>query len=102
MQVQGSARLRLPDGLALPLTYDGRNGWPYTSIGRLMIERGLISAGEMSLDALKAALRRLGLRPGEAGRRLMPENRSYVFFRVDDSADRRRGPVVEAVARRAA
>ena len=42
VQVQGSARLRLADGTTLALTYDGRNGWPYTSIGRLAIERGLM------------------------------------------------------------
>lgn len=93
IQVQGSARLRLPDGATLPLTYDGRNGWPYTSIGRLMIERGLVPAGEMSLERLKSTLRRMGVGPGQPGRRLMQENRSYVFFRLDDSDDRRLGPI---------
>lgn len=93
IQVQGSARLRLRGGETLALTYDGRNGWPYTSIGRLMIERGLVAAADMSLDALKATLRRLGLSPGAPGRRLMQENRSYVFFRIDGSQARRLGPI---------
>jgi membrane-bound lytic murein transglycosylase A len=93
MQVQGSARLRLKDGRALALTYAGRNGWPYASIGRLAIKRGLVPAEAMSLAALKAALRRLGVGPGEAGRRLMQENRSYVFFRIDESCERRLGPI---------
>jgi len=93
MQVQGSARLRLPDGGTMSLTYDGRNGWRYTSVGRLMIERGIVAAGEMSLDRLKATLRRLGAENREPGRRLMQENRSYVFFRVDESTDRRLGPI---------
>ena len=34
IQVQGSARVKLDDGTKLRLIYDGRNGRPYTSIGR--------------------------------------------------------------------
>ena len=93
IQVQGSARLRFPDGASRALTYDGRNGWPYTSIGRLMIARGLVPEGEMSLERLKATLREMGLAPGQPGRSLMQENQSYVFFRFDDSEDRRLGPI---------
>jgi membrane-bound lytic murein transglycosylase A len=93
IQVQGSARLRFPDGSTAALTYDGRNGWPYTSIGRLMIERGLVPPGEMSLEKLKSTLREMGTVSGQPGRRLMQENHSYVFFRLDDSADRRLGPI---------
>jgi membrane-bound lytic murein transglycosylase A len=77
----------------MALTYDGRNGWPYTSVGRLMIERGLVKQAEMSLDLMKETLRRLGTGPGEAGRRLMQENRSYVFFQIDGSERRRIGPI---------
>jgi len=93
MQVQGSARLVFEDGAVLPLTYDGRNGYPYTSIGRLLIERGLVSVGEMSLDRLKQTVRAMGLGPGEAGASLLQENPSYVFFKADDSASRRLGPI---------
>ncbi|MGE5369342.1 MAG: MltA domain-containing protein, partial [Chloroflexota bacterium] len=93
VQVQGSARLRLADGTTLALTYDGRNGWPYTSIGRLAIERGLIREEDMSLERLKRQLRGMGLAPDQPGRRLMHENRSYVFFHIDDSNDRRSGPI---------
>ena len=93
IQVQGSARLKFPDGTSAALTYDGRNGHPYTSVGRLLIERGLVEPEAMSLSALKAALRAMGSAPGEAGRRLMQENESYVFFRLDDSPERRLGPI---------
>jgi membrane-bound lytic murein transglycosylase A len=93
LQVQGSGRLRFPDGRELPITYDGRNGRPYASIGRLLIERGIVSAEAMSLDALKAAIRAMGAGPGEAGAALMQENPSFVFFCADDSPDRRIGPI---------
>lgn len=93
VQVQGSARLRLPGGATIALTYDGRNGWPYTSIGRLTIDRGLVPESEMSLENLKATLRKMGVGPDQPGRRLMQENQSYVFFSLDDSEDRRLGPI---------
>lgn len=89
IQVQGSARLRLKNGETIALTYDGRNGWPYASVGRMLIERGIVSAEEMSLDLVKETLRRMGA----AGRHLMQQNRSYVFFRIDASQARRPGPI---------
>ena len=89
IQVQGSARLRLPGGATLALTYDGRNGWPYSSVGRMLIEKGLVAAEDMSLDLVKDTLRRMG----RAGRELMQLNRSYVFFKIDESQARRPGPI---------
>jgi membrane-bound lytic murein transglycosylase A len=93
LQVQGSGRLRFPGGRDLPITYDGRNGRPYTSIGRLLIERGIVPADSMSLEALKTAIRAMGAEPGQPGARVMQENRSFVFFRADDSPERRIGPI---------
>ncbi len=83
VQVQGSARVVLPDGSALRLVYDGRNGQPYTSIGRILVEEGAIPLEAMSLERLKDWIRASGQRPGEAGRVLMQRNRSYVFFRSE-------------------
>ena len=87
-QVQGSARVALPDGRVVRLAYDGRNGQPYTSIGRALIEEGAIKESEMSLAALKAWLRR----DRQAGRALMRRNRSYVFFRLEENFDPSAGP----------
>ena len=82
LQVQGSGRVDLPDGSSLRLVYDGRNGRPYTSIGRILVETGEIPLGEMSLDRLKDWIRRNGQAAGEAGRSLMWRNESYIFFRT--------------------
>ncbi len=76
MQVQGSGVVRLPDGSRVRLTYAGKNGHPYTSIGKLLVERGAIAKGAANMDAVKAWLRADPPR----GRALMEENRSYVFF----------------------
>jgi membrane-bound lytic murein transglycosylase A len=93
IQVQGSARVILPDGRLMPLVYDGRNGRPYTSIGRLLIAAGEIPEVEMSLARLKAWLRAAGLKPGERGRELMRRNESYIFFRLEAGACSEQGPI---------
>lgn len=89
VQVQGSARVRLADGRQLRLTYAGRNGHPYTSIGRALIAQGSIAPAEMSLERLTSWLR---ANP-EAGDRIMRLNRSYVFFEVSEVDDPARGPI---------
>ena len=88
-QVQGSARLKLPEGRVSRLVYAGRNGYPYTSIGRKIVERGEMTLEEMTLAKLMAYLRADPAR----GRALMEENRSYVFFARDDALDPARGPI---------
>ncbi len=88
-QVQGSARLLLPDGRRSRLVYAGRNGHAYTSIGRRLVQQGAMTLEEMSLAKLMGWLR---ANP-ERGRALMEENRSYVFFQRDDAAPMDRGPI---------
>ncbi|MFT0860002.1 murein transglycosylase A [Ancylobacter sp. G4_0304] len=75
--IQGSLRVRLPDGGVLRLNYDGHNGQRYTPIGRLLVERGLVPREKMSMDAIRAYI----AEHPEEGRELMRQNRSYIFFR---------------------
>ena len=75
LQIQGSGRLKLPDGNVMRIGYESQNGRGYTGIGRLMKDRGLITDG--SMQGIVAYLR---ANPDE-GRRIMQENKSYVFFR---------------------
>jgi membrane-bound lytic murein transglycosylase A len=93
IQVQGSAAVDLPGGRRIRLTYAGRNGQPYTSIGRTLIEAGEIAPEEMSLARLKQWVRDKGQALGEPGRALLHRNRSYIFFSLDGSADRALGPI---------
>jgi membrane-bound lytic murein transglycosylase len=96
MQVQGSGLVRLREGGSVRLTYVGKNAHPYTSIGKLLVERGELASGAASMQAVKEWLRAVVAR----GRRLRAENASYVFFRElggDDEA--RDGPLgAEGVA----
>jgi membrane-bound lytic murein transglycosylase A len=89
IHVQGSARIRLRDGRLVRLAYAGRNGRPYTSIGRILVERGHLSLEEMSLERLMAWLR---ANPAEA-RDIMRQNRSYIFFRLADELEAGDGPI---------
>lgn len=75
LQIQGSGRLRLPDGSVMRIGYDGQNGRDYVGIGKVMKDRGLIQAG--SMQDIMAWLR---ANPVE-GRAIMQENKSVVFFR---------------------
>jgi membrane-bound lytic murein transglycosylase A len=79
-QVQGSARVRLEDGRRLHLAFAGRNGQPYTALARILVQRGVAPAAEMTMPRLLDWLRRNGLEKGEAGDQLLRLNRSFVFF----------------------
>ena len=78
LQVQGSGRVRLAEGGVLRLTHAAKNGHPYVSIGKLLIERGEMDAATITAEGLKAWLRADRAR----GVALMRENPSYVMFRV--------------------
>jgi len=81
LQVQGSGRLRAPDGTVMRIGYAGQNGWPYTGIGTVMHQRGLIgSAPGQYPGSMQGLMQYLRDHP-EDGKALMRENRSYVFFR---------------------
>lgn len=75
LQIQGSGRLKLPDGSVMRIGYESQNGRGYTGIGRLMRDRGLIT--DASMQGIVAYLR---ANPAE-GRKIMQENKSYIFFR---------------------
>lgn len=88
LQVQGSGRVRLPDGGAVRVLYDGRNGRPYTSIGKR-----IVAEGHLPLEGLTLARWTGWLRANpETARRLMRANASYIFFRLSPVADPGFGP----------
>lgn len=82
LQIQGSGRLRLPDGGVMRIGYDSQNGRDYTGIGALMRQRGLLQPGQTSMQGIIAWLR---AHP-EEGRAIMRENKSFVFFREQQTA----------------
>ena len=77
LHIQGSGRLALPDGRVLRVGYDGKNGRPYTAIGRVLVEEGALAREAVSMQSIRAWL---AAHPEEA-ERVMNANSSYVFFR---------------------
>ncbi len=88
LEVQGSGRLRLPDGTLRRIGYAGANGHPYRSIGRALVERGAVAPEAVSGPAIRAWAE---ANP-EALPALLALNPSVVFFRwLDLPPDR--GPL---------
>jgi len=83
-QIQGSVRVRLDDGSVLRLNYDSYNGWPYSSVGRVLIDRGLMTRDEVSMQRIRAWME---ANPDQA-KDVRRGNQSYVFFRVMALADK--------------
>ena len=78
IQIQGSARIRLEDGTILRINYDGHNGYPYTAVGRILIDQYGIPPEQMSMERIRQWMHD---NPDEAGK-VRQANRSFVFFRI--------------------
>jgi len=76
-QIQGSARVRLEDGSTIRINYDSYNGYPYTAVGRVLIDRGIISREEMSMQKIREWME---ANP-DGAKDVRRQNRSYIFFR---------------------
>ena len=77
VEVQGSGRLGLADGSVMRIGYAGQNGNPYTAIGRLLRERGVLPPGGATMQGIVGWI---AANPVE-GKALLRENASYVFFK---------------------
>lgn len=77
LEIQGSGRLRLPDGSIMRIGFAGHNGRNYVAIGKILAQRGAFGDGNANMDAIMAWLR---AHPTEAPA-LLAMNPSVVFFR---------------------
>ncbi len=78
LHIQGSGKIRLPDGAWFRVGYAASNGWPYRSIGKLLLGQGKLQTGEASAQGIRHYLRQ---HPAEQDRILFHNSR-YIFFRV--------------------
>jgi membrane-bound lytic murein transglycosylase A len=78
MQVQGSGRVLLEDGTEIRLSYAAKTGRPYTAIGGVLIDRGVLTRKTNSMQAIREWMSN---NPKDADA-LMRLNESYVFFRT--------------------
>lgn len=89
LQIQGSGRIRLDGGKMLRVGYAGANGYPYRSIGKELVRRGVYTAHQVSAQVIRNWVRR----NPEEGAELLLHNPSYVFFRSVDQVPADRGPL---------
>ena len=87
MDVQGSGRVIMEDGSVRGIGYAGKNGRAYFAIGKSLVDAGIISKADISMQTIRAWINQ----NPEQGRELMKQNASYVFFKFT-SGDPRVGP----------
>jgi membrane-bound lytic murein transglycosylase A len=52
MEIQGSGKVKLPNGKIVNIAYDNQNGRAYYAVGRRLIETGEVKKEDMSLQAI--------------------------------------------------
>jgi membrane-bound lytic murein transglycosylase A len=80
LQIQGSGRIAFPEGRTLAVRYNGSNGRPYRSIGRVLIEQGHLTAESASMPSIRDWLRR----NPERREAVLDANPRYIFFRASE------------------
>lgn len=76
VQVQGSARLRLPDGKLMSVGFAGKTNYPYTSLGKELIKDGVLPEEGLTLPLVINYFRS----SPEQMNQYFPRNQSFVFF----------------------
>jgi membrane-bound lytic murein transglycosylase A len=77
LQIQGSGLVKLDTGEEIRVGYADQNGQPYQSIGKVLIDRGELTADKASMQGIK----NWGRKNLDKLRDLLNSNPSYVFFR---------------------
>ena len=77
LQIQGSGRVKLPDGSMVRIGYADQNGHPYQAIGRVLAERGELKIEQTSMQNIQAWARANPEKLAD----VLNANPSYVFFR---------------------
>ncbi|WP_299203352.1 murein transglycosylase A [uncultured Tateyamaria sp.] len=89
LQIQGSGRIRLPNGQMMRVGFGGANGHKYRSIGAELVRRGTYAAHQVSAQVIRNYVRNNPV----VGEELLYHNPSYVFFREVSEVPADRGPL---------
>jgi len=77
VQVQGSGRIHLTEGGVLSIGFGGSNNRPYTAIGGVLADMGVMRRDEANWPAIRDWLKR----NPQDGREVMRKNERYIFFK---------------------
>ena len=89
LMIQGSGRIRMPDGSVVRVGYGGKNNQPYRSIGQEMVRRGLMAQSDASAQSIRAFV----LQNPAMGAELLTFNPSFVFFKKLADLPAEKGPI---------
>jgi membrane-bound lytic murein transglycosylase A len=92
VHIQGAARLRFSDGTLRRVTYAAKTGHAYTPVGRVLLERGLLPKGGVTMETIRDWF---AAHP-DAASEIIWQNRSYIFFREAPVTDPALGPIAAA------
>jgi membrane-bound lytic murein transglycosylase A len=88
LEVQGSGRVQLTTGETIRLQYEDQNGHPYRSIGKYLVDQGVMPLEQVNMPAIRAWLQANPHRLHE----VLDSNPSVVFFREAPLEDPAVGP----------
>ena len=77
LHIQGSGRLKTPEGRYVRLGFADKNEYPYVSIGRYMADKGYLPLAQTTMQGIKAYMQQNPQRLAE----VLGQNPSYIFFR---------------------
>lgn len=77
LEIQGSGIIEMPNGERIYVGYDGQNGAPYTSIAGVLINKGIMTKDNASMQGIKTYLQ---ANPDQMDA-IINKNKSFVFFR---------------------
>ena len=89
LHIQGSGRIRLPDGKSIRVGYAAENGHVYRSAPQELVRLGLVPYGQASIGGIKAWVKK----NPTSGKLLLQHNASYVFFREIKVLSDNQGPM---------
>lgn len=77
LEIQGSGVIELEDGQKLYVGYEGQNGAPYTPLAKVLIDKGVMTKDNASMQRIRAYLNQ---HPNLMDK-ILNSNKSFVFFR---------------------
>jgi len=77
LQIQGSGIIRLEDGTEITLSYDGKNNYEYTSIGKIIAKYDYMEGKNINAITIKEWLKNNPDKIDE----ILNQNKSYIFFK---------------------
>ena len=84
LHIQGSGRIRLEDGTTRLVRYGGSNGRQYTSIGKVLVDRGKVSLADIDMEAIRRYLRQ---HPEEM-EEILHKNDRFIFFSMSKADEK--------------